>query len=341
MKTTRKEIALHTARQWEKFNRFHTISFSGIALLIALSSSCSDDNAPAKDPEAIDATACKKRPGQISSGGDTNDIVYNSQDKPIRITNTKHDLAAPTLPPVITVYTIDYNAQGHATKVTKSVDGQLKSYYLIDYNSAGKVAKQSEFNALGTLTSYTTAQYDDNSTLTKITTHTEGTSAEVTSQYHYADGNLIKKTIQNLYDINSQEYYNAEYSYTYFPDSENKINTYFEGPLGLLFISSLSNQQGLQYLTDRSNTQLFFAKETSSEKKMLKNIEIIAQRYATSDTTHLDYSYEYNADGFPTFQSAAYRNVIRRYVPTPFGGSVLLVTPTSNAIQGTVSFSCN
>ena len=341
MKTALNNVASSLKKQIQESNQLHFRYLAGIALLLVLSSSCSDDNAPQKDSEAIDTTACKKRASQISSGGDTNDIVYNSQDKPIKITNTKYNVAAPTQPPVITVYTIDYDAQGNAIKVTKSLDGQLVSYYQMDYNSGGKLVKQSEFNALGVLAAYTTVQYDDNGVLAKITTHTEGTSIEVTSAYQYADGTLVRKSIQNLYDTDSEEYYNVDYTYTYFPEKDNKINPYFEGPLGLLFVSNLSNQEALQYLPKQSSSQLFFARETSSEKKMLKNIEIVAYRYATSDTTNLDYSYEYNADGFPTFQRTAFRNVIRRYVPTPFGGSVLLVTPTINAIDGTVNFSCD
>jgi hypothetical protein len=163
----------------------------------------------------------------------------------------------------------------------------------------------------------------------------------VTSFYQYADGKLIKKTIQNLYDLDSQEYYNADYSYTYFLDKENRIKPYFEGPLGLFFISDLSNKQSLQYLPDGSNHQLFYAQENSFENKMLKNIEIIAYRYNTRDTTNIDYSYDYDAEGFPTVQRGNYKNVTRRYVPTPFGGSVFLVTPRNTSFVKTINFSCN
>lgn len=37
---------------------------------------------------------------------------------------------------------------------------------------------------------------------------------------------------------------------------------------------------------------------------MLKNVEIIAHRYATRDTTKIDYSYEYDTDEFPFIQKA-------------------------------------
>ena len=192
MKTTLQKIATNLDGQAGINYKYHFRVLASSILLLLLLAACSDDNAPNEDPEAIHKAACKKRPGQISFGRDTSDIVYNMQDKPIKITNAKYNIAAPSEPPVITVYTIEYNTQGNATKVTKSVNDQVTFYYKMDYNSDGKLVKQSEFNAQGTLMAYTTAQYDTEGLLTKITTHTEGTSVEVTSLYHYEDGNLIK-----------------------------------------------------------------------------------------------------------------------------------------------------
>jgi len=337
MKTVLKIQATSPSQPIKKNNQLPFKFFAIAALFIITLSSCIDDDA-SPSPVSIE---CKTRPDQISFGGDVNDMVYNSEDQLIKITTSEHNLIAPTAPPVTTVYTIAYNAQGNANKVSKTVDNQLELYYELEYNPSGKVIKQSEFTAQGILVAYTTAQYDANSILTSITTHKEGASVEVTSNYEYVNGNLAKKTVQNLYDLDSQEYYNADYTYSYFLDKENKVEPYFEGPLGLLFISNLSNQESLQYLPKRPIYQLVFAKETPSETKMLKNIEIIAHRYSTSDTTRIDYSYDYDTDGFPTFQSGNYKNVTRRYVPSPFGGTVLLVSPTNNALESTVNFSCN
>jgi len=337
MKTALTIKATSTSKQMKKNNLLPFRCFAITALLMITFSSCNDDDAH-HDPATV---ACKTRPDRISFGGDVSDMVYNAQDQLIKITTSDYNIAAPTLPPVVSVYTIDYNAQGNASKVSKLVDNQLEVYYELEYNTSGKIAKQSEFNAQGALVAYTTAAYNTNSVLTSITTHNEGSSAEVTSTYEYADGNLVKKTVQNLYDLDSQEYYNADYTYSYFLDKENKVEPYFEGPLGLLFISNLSNQQALQYLPKSGIYQLFFAKETAFETKMLKNIEIIAHRYSTRDTTHIDYSYDYDTDGFPTKQRGNYKNITRRYVPGPFGGSVLLVTPVNNSFESTVNFSCN
>lgn len=314
--------------------------FSIMAFLIILFSSCSGDNAAPENPGSVNTLACKMRPGHISFGQDTSDIIYNIQDKPIKITTTSFNPAAPGEPPVKSVYTIEYNAQGNADKVFKLVDNQDQAHYALEYNSSGKLIKQSQFNPNGILTSYTTAQYNNQGLLTAITTYTENTSVEVTTVYQYENGNLIKKSIHNLYNPDSQEYYNADYSYSYFPDKENKIKPYFQGPLGLLFISDLS-KKSLQYLPDASGYQLFYAQETSFENKMLKNIEIIAHRYNTRDTANIDYSYDYDAEGFPTVQRGSYKNIIRRYVPTPFGGSVFLVTPVNKSEIRTINFSCN
>src|SRR6187402_3620165 len=150
MKTTLKNFALNPSKQIKKYYRLGFRFFAGIALTLLLLSSCSDDNASHEDPD-INAIACKNRPGRISFGNDTSDIVYNMQDKPIQITTKEYNKAAPAEPPVISVYTIDYNAQGNAIKVSKSVGNQLALYYEMDYNPAGKLIQQSEFNGGGTL----------------------------------------------------------------------------------------------------------------------------------------------------------------------------------------------
>ncbi|MFY0481969.1 hypothetical protein ACI6PS_05130 [Flavobacterium sp. PLA-1-15] len=336
MKTALTSNATSPSNQLKKNNKLPFNCFAIAAFLLLTFSSCNDDD-PHHDPVSVE---CKTRPDRIFFGGDLSDMVYNEQDQLIKITTSDFNIAAPTAPPVVSVYTIDYNAQGKANKVSKTIDNQLETYYEVEYNSRGKVAKQSEFNAQGVLVATTTAHYDGGGVLTGITTFKEGASVEVKSTYEYVNGNLVKKSVQNLYDLDSQEYYTADYTYSYF-DTENKVEPYFEGPLGLLFISNLSHQESVQYLPKRPIYQLFFAKETPSETKMLKNIEIIAHRYSTSDTTHIDYSYEYDVDGFPRFQSGHYKNVTRRYVPGPFGGTALLVSPMNNSLESTVNFSCN
>ncbi|MEO7214598.1 MAG: hypothetical protein ABIX36_17460, partial [Mucilaginibacter sp.] len=103
----------------------------------------------------------------------------------------------------------------------------------------------------------------------------------------------------------------------------------------------LANKTSLQYLPDEANHQLFYARETSAEKNMLKNISIVAHRYNTSDTTNIDYSYEYDTDGFPTVQKGTFDNVTRRYVPSPFGVPELLVTPNNGFFEKTMNFYCD
>ena len=337
MKTPLTYIASNFSKQVKKSKQLSFLFFLGMTLFLL--SSCSKDNTPVDNTD--NTLSCKNRPGKISFGRDSSNIKYNAQNKPVTLTTTAYDPAAPSQPPAIRVYTIAYNTAGKPDRVTKSVNNQTELYYQLDYNPNGQLIKQTRFNAQGILTAFTVADYDNSNMLTKITTHTEGTAGDVISVYQYANGSLIKKSTEHLYDLDSQEFYSADYTYTYFPDKENKTSPYFEGPLGLLFISNVLNKQSLQYLPDRADYQLFYAQETSAEKKMLKNIEIIAHRYNTSDTTTIDYSYEYDSDGFPTVQKGVYNNLTRRYVPTPFGGLVLLVTPRNNSFERTINFYCN
>ncbi|MEO7048662.1 MAG: hypothetical protein ABI091_25400 [Ferruginibacter sp.] len=344
MKTSFKSMVSNLPKQ-VKSSRLHVRFFPAMALLMALLlillSSCGKDNAPEGNTDNH-TLGCKNRPGRISFGRDTIDIKYNAQDKPITITTIVYnDPLGPSQLPVNTVYTIAYNVAGKADKVSRSVSNQLEWYCQMQYNSNGQLIKQSRFNAQGTLTASTVAEYDNSNMLAKIITHTEGSSADVTSVYNYANGNLITKSIQNLYDDESQVFYSSDYTYTYFTDKENKITSYFDGPLGLLFISTLSDKPSLQYHPDKADYQLFFAQETSAEKKMLKSTEIIAHRFGTNDTTKIDYSYQYDVDGFPSVQKGTYQNIKRRYVPTPFGGLVLLVTPFNSTYERTMNYYCN
>ncbi|RZK23421.1 MAG: hypothetical protein EOO43_08485 [Flavobacterium sp.] len=340
MKATLNFIVLNFLRQVKQSNRKQVRFLPVITLFLFLLSSCGkNDNASPDNPPG-NSLVCKNKPSQILFGRDVSDIEYNTLDKPVKVTSTTYN-PDPSQPPVTTVYTITYNAEGKANKVTKSVNNQSQLTYQMEYNPNGQLIKQTKFNAMGVLTESTFALYDNGNKLTKLITHTEGVPEDVTSFYEYANGNLIKKSMENLYDLNSKEFYTADYSYTYFPDKENKIKSYFEGPLGLLFISNVSNEQSLQYFPGRVDYQLFFARENSAEKNMLKNIEIIAHRYNAKDTTNIVFSYEYDTDGFPTVQKGSYKNVTRRYEPSPFGVPILLVTPHENSFEKTMNFDCN
>ncbi|RYY58262.1 MAG: hypothetical protein EOO05_16985 [Chitinophagaceae bacterium] len=330
-KSTDQNLSTQQQRSYRKRPRFV------IALLVLLAS-CGKENAPPGNPD--NTLVCKNRPSQILFGRDMADFEYNSKYEPVKLTVTAYS-PVPSQPPMVTVYTIRYNADGKADQVTRSVNSQPEVTYRMEYNSGGQLIKQSMFNALGVLTETSMAEYDNSNTLTKLITDSKGGSLEVTSVYGYLNGNLVTKSMENLYDSTSKEFYNADYSYTYFEDKENKTRSYFEGPLGLLFISNASNQPSLQYFPGKLDYQLFFARETSAEKKMLKNVQIIAHRYNTQDTTNIDYSYQYDADGFPTTQNGSYKGVTRRYEPTPFGVPVLLVTPHENSFERTMNFSCN
>lgn len=323
-----------------KGNRLRLSFIASSALILFLVCACSDDDA-SQAGNSVNELICKSKPAKIAFGNDTNDFVYDTNGNPTELTTTIYNQDNISSPPIISVYKIAYNANGKADKVSKFVNTELTRYYNLDYNGNGQLTKQSEFDGQGNLEAYTTALYDTNSALSSITSHSANTGEEVTTVYDYLNGILIKKSVQNLYDSDSQEFYNADFTYSYFVEKDNKINSYFQGPLGLIFISNASNQPSLQYLYDSNSYQLFYAQETSFERKMLKNIQIIAHRYGTRDTTNVDYSYEYDSTGYPTLQRGLYKNVTRRYVPTPFGGTVLLVTPNNKSFEKSINFSCN
>ncbi|AYM99274.1 hypothetical protein [Chryseobacterium sp. 3008163] len=322
-------------------NQLRLIFCTFLIIISLLASSCIKNDEEIITPETNGSTlACKKKPSQISFGNNKHDIKYNSQDQPFEVATTIYNTSAPNEAPIKTIYTIEYNLQGRISKVSTSKNNQPDLYYVMEYNADGKLFKQSEYNPLGNLITYTISEYDNNS-LKRLISHKNSSNIVVTTIYQYTNGNLTKKSIQNLYDVDSNEFYNADFTYNYYLDKENKIKPYFEGTLGLLFISNVSVKKSLQYLPDGNNYQLFYAQESSSEKKMLKNIEVIAHRYNTSDTTNINYSYEYDNDGFPTWQKGIFKNITRRYVPTPFGGSILLTTPHNSTFESTLKLSCN
>src|SRR5687768_17273606 len=105
MKRTVNPIASNLSKQVTKNQLLHFSFYSAITLLLILFFSCTKDNTAPEDPATI--LACKKKPAKITFGRDASVIKYNSNDKPVTITTTKLDPAAPSQPPVTTIYTIE------------------------------------------------------------------------------------------------------------------------------------------------------------------------------------------------------------------------------------------
>jgi|SRR6186713_698682 len=310
-----------------------------LATSIFLLSACSkSDNKPA-DPSNPSAT-CKDRPALIGYGRDSFEIQYNAQDKPIKIITTINTLNAQGPASLKTTYTLEYNAQGRPAKLSRSINATLDKYYLLDYNGNGQLIKQTEYDRQGTSHVATTADYSSNGMLIKITTHTDTLTSDASSEYEYANGNLVKKTVKNLYDKDTRGFYDADFTYAYYQDQEIKIQPFFAGLLGLQFIADYAGRGSLQYLPDGGNPQLLYMQETATSKNFLKNIEVIAYRYNTSDTTHINYEYEYDKDGLPTLQKGGSTHIIRRSEPTPFGAPIIIETPYNTSFTKTMYYSC-
>jgi hypothetical protein len=336
MKPTYKKIISSVSKSTTMPFRFFAYALTGVLVL----SSCSRgtfDTQPKTPSEALD---CKKKPSQPIYGTYRFNIKYNAKGQPVELATYTQNTTPNSDPGVKTTYTITYNEQGKPNKVSKVIGDKSDANYVLEYNnSKGTLSKQSAYDVTGKLLSYSLTEYDVNGLLTKMTTHTEGNEVEITNTYEYANGNLIKKTTQNLYDVDSKEYYTADYTYGY-EDKALKAMPLLEGPLGQRIIADLANSVSLEFQS-RDYYHIFFqVNETSANKNILKNIQIIAQRYKTRDTTSIDYNYEYDADGFPTFEKGALKNTTRRTFNTSLGVPATVTTPHSNSFNYTIDYNC-
>lgn len=331
---------------------FRMCAYALIVLLLL--SSCSSESDPKdKDQQGTevidpkepvvnnpkDALSCKKKPSKVVYGIYRFDIKYNAKDQPIELSTYNQDLGTNTVPGTKTIYTITYNDQGKPSKVSKVIGDKAEGSYVLEYGASGILSKQSEYNAAGTLLNYTLTEYTAGGLLSKITTHTEGDGIEVSSTYEYANGNLIKKSSDNLYDAEAKEYYKADYTYTY-EDKELKVKPVLEGTLGLRVIADLAKSVSLQFQSRVRFEQFFHLSEGNVSKNILKNVQIIAQRYNTKDTTKIDYTHEYDADGYPTYAKGALKNTIRSKYTSSFGAPTTTTTPHSNSFQMTIDYKC-
>lgn len=333
---------LHTVAKTKSI-RFTILAGAFVSILFL--SSCSNDSKDSTDnPEntPVAQTACKTTPTQIMYGRQIFDLTYNAQNKPSKLVTTITNEKAPWETPVKTVYTIEYNTLGKPAKISKTIADQLEKYYALEYNSKGEVIKQTEFNAQGVSTNYTAAEYT-NGVLVKITNHntSSGTDIETTTSYEYTDGNLVKKTISNLYLADTKGYHDLEFKYTFYQDKETKIKPLFDGLAGLCFISNVNNSASLQYLPKDNFVPLYYFEETISNKNMIKNIQITSNHPETQGDTTIDYSYTFDSEGYPVSQKGNLKSTTYRSEPTQFGVPILITTPVEKSFDITLNYSCN
>lgn len=317
--------------------------FVPVLLLTIFSASCSNDSKDSSDQDVVNETSCKDYPLHLVIGTTVFDFVYNSQNKPVKLLTKIKNIKAPLEDPIKTTYTVDYSAQGKPSKISKTIGDKLEKYYLLDYNVNGVLIKQSEYNPEGVITTYTTAEYDTKGLLIKITSHTDNNGKDnmVTTTYEYANGNLFKKNISNLYLPNTDKYHNLEFIYTYYQDKETKIKPFFEGLSGLCFIANVAGSRELQYLPRENSDQIFYFLETSVNKNMLKDVRINSDLSNLQAETSIDYSYTYDNEGYPTVQKGILATKVYSSVPTQFGVPLITTSDYNNPFEKTVNYFCD
>jgi len=334
--------ALPTIKTKITYLSFFTL-FAPLILCIIFLASCSNDTNDTSDQDNVNITSCKVDPLQLAIGDATFDFEYNSLGKPVKLVTKDKNLKAPLEKPVKATYIIDYSAQGKPIKISKTIEDKLEKYYVLEYNIKGELIKQSEYNPLGVSTTYTTAEYDSKGQLIKIASHTDSSDKDnvVTTTYEYANGNLVKKNISNLYLPNTDKYHDLEFIYTYYQDREVKIKPFFEGLLGLSFIANLAGSKEIQYLPRENSVQTFYFQETSANKNMLKDVRINSDLSNLQAETSIDYSYTYDKEGYPTVQNGTLTTKVYSSVPTEFGAPLITTSDYKNPFEKTVNYFCD
>lgn len=286
------------------------------------------------------SSSCKDTPAQLAYGKTTFDFVYNGQGNPVKFTSTKAISVKQPTGVIITAYTIAYDGQGRVNKVSRVTDSKPNGYYVPEYNSTGQMIKLGEYDVPGQNNVHSTAVFDTNGRLVTITTTIDGDSDPQICNYTYDGTNLIKKSVQHFYDPLSSQFIDADFTYDYYTDKVKKDKSFFTGLLGLRIMADFADSKSIYYISTAERGQLFFAQEGTMSKNILKHIKVTAQRYHTTDDTDVDYTYEYDADGFFTHQNGKSIDLITRTEPTPFGGPALVIEHNDFSSAFTIGYLC-
>ncbi|PWJ96763.1 hypothetical protein BC749_10939 [Flavobacterium araucananum] len=73
---------------------------------------------------------------------------------------------------------------------------------------------------------------------------------------------------------------------------------------------------------------------------MLKKIEVTSNHTDTRGTTTIDYSYQYDSNGFPTVQKGDLKSETYRSEPTQFGVPLIIKSPINKSFEKTMNYSC-
>lgn len=275
----------------------------------------------------------KGRPAKISYGVNTFNISYNTLGKPDQIVNYILPSSEGAYPTKVT-YNLEYNSLGQVRKLARYINTKLEHYYLFDYNAHNQIIRQTDYNDQNKSESYSTAEYLENGNLIKVISHIQGSSTEITCDYKYENDNLIKKAVTNMFNPATKEFYNADFIYEYYLDKGKKTKIFFDGLLGLRFISDYVDSRTMFYLPDSKKPQLLFAQEASGGRNMLKSIHVDLHHFI-ADNTYIDFSYEYDKKGFAKVEKAETKRVMVRSELIPFGIPVTVLNATYIATSTT------
>lgn len=286
------------------------------------------------------SSSCKDTPAQLAYGKTTFDFVYNGQGNPVKLTSTKAISVKQPTGVITTAYTIEYDGQGRVSKVSRTTDSKPNGYYVPEYNSTGQMIKLGEYDVPGQNNVHSTADFDNSGRLVKITTNIDGNTNAQTCNYTYDGTNLIKKSVQNFYDPVSSQFIDADFTYDYYADKVKKEKSFFTGLLGLRIMADFADSKSIYYISNADRGQLLFAQEGAGSKNILKHIKGTAQRYNTTDDTDVDYTYEYDSNGFVSAQNGQSHNAITKSEPSPFGVPVLVTSRSDLTSVFTIEYLC-
>jgi YD repeat-containing protein len=201
----------------------------------------------------------------------------------------------------------DYNGQRQITKASYKEDGVLEtSTDVFEYNSGGRISKITEMDGT-TVDGFTTYTYNSDGLLIRRESHYSNTTGgqptlQTIRTYEY-DNN--KKLVRfNSYDGATPTVVEGYSTYTY-PSSNTATEKsfYSQSSGGTPTLTSTTNYTFDDKKSPQQILGVFWEDEFVSEHNITRE-EYISASGGTPDVS--TYTYEYNAEGFPTKMTSNY-----------------------------------
>jgi hypothetical protein len=243
--------------------------------------------------------SCSKDDDSTSTNPNDPGNPNNPANQKCRVTNASEDGGDEE-----SIY--EYDSQRRLTKVIYKENGQLESYFeTFEYNNEGYISKSVEWDG-STMDGYDLYTYNGDGRLTKRESFYDNGSGIVKQSintYEY-DGNkrLIRK---NRYNASAPTVIESYELYTYPSGNTARQTSYYDNDSdGTPDLDSTTDYT----FDDKNSPQLLlgvaYDDEYVSEHNTLTEVYTRAGGTGTPDT--YTFSYEYNAQGFPTKMTADY-----------------------------------